>query len=70
MPNTIQPREYSKGGGAEDILDTIGTPTATCMSAILTGMVMSGTGTIIGLITIGMTITLPLSPSQVSLLLS
>ena len=41
MPNKIQPREYSKGGGMGDILYITATPVATSMSVACAGAVVS-----------------------------
>ncbi|MFA6519806.1 MAG: hypothetical protein WCT41_03240 [Candidatus Paceibacterota bacterium] len=58
MPDTIQPREYSKSGGMDGALHIIATLTATCMSATSTGTTTGGTGTTTGSTMTGMTTTL------------
>ncbi len=58
MPNSIQPREYSKGSGTDGTLYITATRMATCTSATSTSMTTGGTGTIAGSTTTGTTTTL------------
>ena len=53
MPNTIQPREYSRGVGTDGISYTTATPMATSTFGICTGTTTGGTGATTGSITTG-----------------
>ena len=60
MPNTIQPGEYSMGGGTDGTLYATATRTTTCMCVTSIGTTAGGTGATTGSTTTGMIRTLRL----------